>query len=45
MTTYTVKMNGNYMNNYATYTEAHECVEWLETMYKRATVEIICEKA
>lgn len=37
---YTVKMNGNYMNSFATYTEAVEFRDELQARFRNARVEI-----
>jgi len=41
---YEVRMNGNYMNCYATYTKAATVRDYLEQRYKGAKVEIIERK-
>ena len=38
---YEVRMNGNYMNRFAKYSEACELAERLERQFKNARVEII----
>jgi hypothetical protein len=38
---YTVKMNGNYMNSFATYSEAVELAETLQNRFRSAKIEII----
>jgi hypothetical protein len=38
---YEVRMNGDYMNRFATYSEACELREWIERKWPMATVEII----
>ena len=38
---YTVKMNGNYMNTFAKYSEAVELAESLRNRFRNARVEII----